>query len=262
MSNIEIVDELMKFGDNCHRLARLLEDLMSKQFNQPPSTGDTIEHIQYLDINMYPLWPSIKLKNPQFDLNTKQCKVLQYQCGKGSILNNLECLSNSILSEQCDYLDNTIICRSATDLTDSYDILIINESLEFCEDPRSVIKSIMPHLKHNAKIWIKFRPYTSICGGFHQSIIDKAYAHLVLDLHSNQDIKMKAVRPLHTYENLIKSCGLQVLNRKVVSNSPDNFFISSSAIMSTIIRNTWKLIDIEEAIKILSTESVTYLLST
>jgi hypothetical protein len=156
------------------------------------------------------------------------------------------------------------ICRKYEELNTGYDMLIINESLEFSEDPTNLLLNLKSYLKPHGKIFIRFKPWTSINGGYQKSYCNKAYAHLLADLERNKDIKFRPLRPLAAYEQMFKELGLLVASKNLSSVPPSEIITQNEEIMNTIISNTWghDNIDKATAVSIMSTTSVYYLLLT
>ncbi len=91
------------------------------------------------------------------------------------------------------------------------------------------------------------------------STINKAFAHLAMDM--DHEVLFKVVRPLATYESLVKSVGgMPVHERHINTIQPDTFFTTNEEIMRVIRERTWGKISCDQAIKIMATDSVDYVL--
>lgn len=138
-----------------------------------------------------------------------------------------------------------------------YDVGVIWESLEFSKDPITWLQAFK---KCCHKIYIRFRPWTSRDGAFMSGTLNKAFAHLVMDL--DHEVRFKAVRPLATYDSLIKGVGMPIEERKINTSQPDTFFTTNEEIMRVLRERTWGTISFDQAIKIMATDSVDYVIGT
>ncbi len=137
----------------------------------------------------------------------------------------------------------------------SYDVGVIWESLEFTKDPAIWLQAFK---KCCHKIYVRFRPWTSRDGAFMSGTLNKAFAHLTMEM--DHEVRFKVVRPLASYESLIKSVGMPIEERRVNTTQPDTFFTTNEEIMRVIRERTWGTISFEQAIKIMATDSVDYVL--
>lgn len=252
----EIIDELIRFGDQCHKLARTLE----KSLNTHKPVNDEAVSITHtlLKLDDYKLWPTVNTGFPKFNFNINGLSVLQIHNHNEIILSDTK---QTILSQYHGHDSNYKICRDFTDLSDQFDILIINQALEYMDDPYCFLRQCLDYLKPNAKLWIRLRPWSSQNGGFHHNQLNKAYAHITSEIPITNLIKYRVVKPLFTYENLISKLNLQILNKQIHHKFVDNFFMSNPGVLSTIINNLWGSMNTDEALKIMSIDTVTYLLS-
>ena len=207
--------------------------------------------------------------------NLTDMKILEYHAKHARTLSSCYSWQTDILSET--YVPVSIdtdsnpfwhkndrICRKYDELDSDYDMLIINESLEFSEDPANLLLHLKSYLKPMGKIFVRFKPWTSINGGYQKSYCNKAYAHLLVDLERNKDIKFRPLRPLATYEQIFKDLGLLVVSKNLSSVPPSEIITQNEEIINKIVSNTWGQgnIDKATAISIMSTTSVYYLLLT
>lgn len=259
---LELAHALLAFGKQAELVAKLLLSDAIGELNDDtilttlPITNKTI------DVSTYQSWPDASHKQSAAHANASiindlsDLSVIEYNNGPSqpiSIHNNharIDLVIDSYKFEQ--QPANVRIISSLAAAKNSYDIGVIWESLETCNEPLLVLSEMQQRCK---RIIIRFRPWTSRDGAFQSQYFNKAYAHLLMDL--NTQVKMKVVKPLATYEDMLSKLKLPVISRKINSLTVEEFFTDPD-IINTIISRTWGALHKDEALKILTTSSIDY----
>lgn len=276
---LELVNALLSLSKQCEYVAKLLStnilsDIQPKaELIQLPNSSKTI------DVQEFEIWPKAVSASSLnwMDASYRQAKSIGFNLGKSNILEysngpsipighsfqdtNVELLCNDYKFSPGDQPHSVKIISSFEEAHGPYDIGIIYESLEFDDDPIATLIKIKQRIKPNGKIFIRFRPWSSRDGGFQSSYFNKSFAHLLLDLESNTLVKNKVVRPIAKYESIMNAAKLNVISRKINSVAPDDHIIMNIEYMNVLIDRTWGIMKLEEAIKIMSTTSVDFLVS-
>lgn len=135
-----------------------------------------------------------------------------------------------------------------------YDVGVIWESLEFSDDPLGVLLMFKKHCK---LVYVRFRPWTSYDGAY-LNHPDRVYYHLATEVAN--DVRWKVVRPLAEYDRLIRDVGMSVRERRINTRQMEPFFKTNPEVMDTICARTWGTIDRDQAVRIMMTDSVDYVL--
>lgn len=261
---LELIDALLTLGKQAERVAKLLSTEIVGEMRE--ETIITIPKTDIsLDIHQYKQWPEAadpRSSESYAQLETvhlpslSDLKILEYTAYP------LHPVSHFHQHAKVDLLtdhfafnkqpDNVRIINSFAEAKDTYDVGIIWETIEMHDNPPVLLLEMK---KRCQKIIIKFRPWTARNGGYQESFINKAYAHLLMDLDTR--VKFKVTRPLATYESLFSKAGLPILERRVNSSSVEEF-LQNPDFMKVIIARTWGALREEEAIRIMMTDSVCY----
>jgi len=276
-SRLELINALLLLSKQCEHVARLLStDILSEL---PPETEliQLPDSSKSLDIRQFEFWPSAanhpnaywkvvskqQAQDVKFDLSN--AKILEYSNGPsipiGHAFQNteVELVCNTYKFGPDDQPPSVKIINSLEEAEGPYDIGIIYESLEFDQDPVVTLLKIKQRIKPQGKIYIRFRPWSSRDGGFQSGYFNKAFAHLLMDLESNQLVRNRVVRPLATYESILNKAKMRVLSRKITSITPDDYIISNPEYLEILINRTWGTIKPEDAIKIMATTAIDFL---
>lgn len=273
-NNLELINALLVLSDQCKHVANLLS---LNQLNElPPETVVLQPDLSTaIDICQFELWPRAtsnhsthwktisKQQAHDIGLDFSNSKIIEYSNGPSIPIG--QAYSNVSVDLICNTYKfgsddpGVKIISSIDESHDQYDIGIIYESLEFDTNPIQTLLKIKQRIKPQGKIFIRFRPWSSRDGGFQSQYLNKAYAHLLMDLDSNKLVHNKVVRPLAIYESILTKTKLPVISRKLRNNIPDDYIIENDNIMDLIIKRTWGTIDKESAIRIMSTTAVDFL---
>lgn len=275
-NKVELINAFLLLSKHCEHIAKLLDTNVINEVSPKVIVPELPELPTSLDIRNIEQWPiaddrSItdwrRLSQQQTNdigLDFSNCKILEYSDGLsipiGHVYHNakVELVCNKYKFGSDDPPATKII-NSIEEASDSHNIGIIYESLEFAADPVSILLKVKQKIKPQGKIFIRFRPWSSRDGGFQSAYCNKAFAHLLADLEHNVLVKSKVVRPLATYDSLLSKAKLPVLSRKVKSIPPEQLITRNKEHMDVLIRRTWGTISSESAIKIMTITAIDFL---
>jgi hypothetical protein len=259
----ELIEALLSLGKQCDKVAKLLtEDIVGDIRDDTLLTP--FPHTDLcLDLATYETWPTAATCTKAIDR--------YYQDSHGLVLDDLRILEYSIGPSwpvsvhhrharidliTDDFKFNTSQPENVRIIHQQdlgqYDIGIFWETLEFCVNPLLLLTQLKKHCK---KLIIRFRPWTSRDGGFQSAHYNRAYAHLVSDIDT--EVKFKVVRPLQTYEALLAKAGVATQERQINGKTPEDFFTNDN-FLSIVIARTWGTLRKEEALRIMTTQTVDY----
>jgi hypothetical protein len=278
-NQLELVNALLLLSKQCEHVAKLLSTNVLLDIQPNTELIRLPNSSKAIDVQEFEIWPeAVSARNLNWmDVSRRQAKSIGFNLGKSSILEysngpsipighsfedtNVELLCNDYKFDPGNQPHSVKIISSFEEAHGPYDIGIIYESLEFDDDPITTLIKIKQHIRPNGKIFIRFRPWSSRDGGFQSSYFNKSFAHLLIDLESNKLVKNKVVRPIAKYESIMSAAKLNVISRRINSTAPDDHIIMNKEYMDTLIDRTWGVMKIEEAVKIMSTTSVDFLVS-
>jgi len=271
---IQLINALVSLSQQCAKVAKLLDNIKpivkthipSMEAVTRPSTND-------IDFDQYSSWPEAgisELGTTWASLSEVKCQRVKHDFTGSNILEVVAGTSVPIGHQWRDtkvsllslnrYFHpippNIKIYSSIEEIQGVFDTILICESLEFVAKPFYLLSQLRLRLKEDGKIFIRFRPWPAANGGFQEESCNKAYAHLVKDLPSNDDVKFKILRPLTVYDATIRQAGFNIVNRLIHHEIIDPFFANDDRILSAIIDRTWPDMSKSEAIKLLSISNV------
>lgn len=254
----ELAEALMELSKASERVAKLI-----LQINIGEIGSDTIltalgNSTESINVDSVSGWPHTPLGVTGLDISLNNLTVLEFHRGPNKPITQYHHHAKQIdlITDSYQFAEQPKNIRiiSHKECEKRYDVGVIWESLEFTDNPSNILALFK---KHCRKIFIRFRPWTSRNGAF---LCDKAFAHLAMN--TDNQVQFKVVRPLATYETLIKSLDLSTDERRVNISQLDQFFIANEQLVRIIRERTWGKIDYEQAIKIMTIDSVDYVLST
>ena len=279
---IQLINALVSLSQQCAKVAKLLDNIkpVIKPINipalesaaLPPPTND-------INLDEYASWPEAGINGlgtTWSSLSEVKCQRIKHDFTGSSILEVVAGTSVpvghqwrdtkvSLLSLSRDFFHplppNVKIYSSIEEIQCVYDTVLICESLEFVAKPFFLLSQLRLRLKEDGKIFIRFRPWPASNGGFQEGSCNKAYAHLLKDLPSNDDVKFKILRPLTVYDAAIRQAGFNIVSRLVHHEIVDPFFINDNRLLNAIIERTWPDMSKSEAIKLLSISNVDLILT-
>ena len=152
-----------------------------------------------------------------------------------------------------------------------YDLIVCWDVLEHAEEtPLELLRELTNALTQGGKLLLRLHPWTSRHAAHQYNLeryhfaYNKAYWHLT---QPDADLihvgmappRFRVVRPLATYDQLIKDSGLRVLDRQIDNQEPEDFF--NGEVLETIIERTWAgAMDSQQARRIMAIQFVDYLL--
>lgn len=258
----QLIEALIQLSHNCNRVAQLLE---SAQIFTPPDEIVQINKQLYVTVEeLTALTPISSYSSPAPPIKSGN-KILEVTLNESSlktsaIINSLHILYLDAPKEPTIMWDNIKIVARIDKIDDDYDIIFINESLEFIPNPINFLIKIKSHLGQNGKVAIRFRPWSASHGGFQAlANVYTPYAHILSETYPQLGIKPivnKAVRPLQTYSSYIAKSGLSIVSNQIHRHNVP----IPTKIFGHIISNLWGDIIKEDAYKILAIHNVDYLL--
>jgi SAM-dependent methyltransferase len=147
-----------------------------------------------------------------------------------------------------------------------YNFIICHDVLDHVEGPmQAVLQLLANHLKPGGVLYLRVHPWTSRHGAhqYEANGNNLAYWHLTVpedELARSVVIPSnRVIRPLATYDPMVSSVGLNVIDRRVEISEPELFF--DGDIIDRAIQHTWhEKIDREQARKIMAIQHIDYLL--
>lgn len=253
---LEMMEALTDLSRASQRVARLISEGVLGEFKDETiltALGDSRETI---DIAKFADWPAATTRIHRDPLDFTDMDVLELCTGPQMPVvtaHQIDLITDGWKFED-DQPQNVRIVHYGQ-YQKQYDVGVIWESLEFTKDPAKWLDAFKRCCR---KVYVRFRPWSSRNGAFMSSTLNKAYAHLAMDM--DHEIRFKVVRPLATYDTLIKSIGMPIEERRINTIQPETFFTTNEEIMRVIRERTWGTISFDNAIKIMTTESVDYVL--
>lgn len=258
---MEMVEALMDLSHASQRVAKLISEGVIGEFKDETVLSALGDSKEVIDVAKFADWPKATGRSDLETFNFADMTVLELNAGP----QRPRVASRPGLAKQIDLITDGYKFEGEQPKNvrtihygqhkPSYDVGVIWESLEFAKDPAMWLQAFK---KCCHKIYIRFRPWTSRNGAFMSGTLDKAFAHLVMDI--DHEVRFKVVRPLATYESLIKTTGMPVEERRVNTTQPDTFFTTNEEVMRVIRERTWGKISFDQAIKIMATDSVDYVI--
>lgn len=273
-NRLELINSLLLLSKQCEHVANLLSSNILNELS-PETIISQIDLSQMIDIRQFESWPLAtnnisthwdtisKQQAHDVGLDFSNSKIIEYSNGPSIPI------GPAYINTKVDLICNVYkfgsddpgvkILSSIDETNDQYDIGIIYESLEFDQNPIQTLLKIRQKIKPQGKIFIRFRPWSSRNGGFQSTYINKAYAHLLMDLDSNNLVCNKVVRPLAVYESMLAKAKLPIISRKLRNTIPDDYIVENDEFMKLLMKRTWGTIDKDSAIRIMSTTAVDFL---
>lgn len=279
-NKLELINALLNLSNQAAYVAKLLDNNILSELPNNTEIIQLPDTTKSINVQQFELWPTAndhyydyndwletaKLQSRDIEFNICDSKILEYSNGPsipiGFMFKNthVDLICNEYKFSNSNPPNNVSIINSFEKSNGPYDIGIIYESLEFDINPVLTLLKMKQRIKANGKIFVRFRPWPSRDGGFQSRYLNKAFAHLLMDLGSNELIKNKITRPLAAYENFINHAKLSIISRKIKNIPPDDFIIENNEFMDVIIKRTWGSISKSDAIKIMTTTAIDFLL--
>lgn len=198
--------------------------------------------------------------------------VLDYGCGEGWEAYTASAAARTVLGYDPTAADQwrthsapNLSFTTRLDMTQSYDVIICHDVLDHADiEHQMVMDQLRDLVRPAGRIYLRVHPWTSRHGGhqYEGNGNNKAYWQLTVPADEVRKIvdlpRVQVVRPLATYEALIKTAGLEVIDRQVDSAEPEAYF--TGQILDTIIAHTWGKMERDQARKIMAIQNIDYML--
>lgn len=258
---IEIVDALLDLSRASKRVARLISQGAFGNLKEELPTITVGNSKEIIDIDLFEKWPAADYRCPAFSANLDDLTVLEWSANNAPVTvshknaKRIDLIAGGAYPFTHDQPANVRVLNSTDNPDAKYDVGVIWETAEFLDDPTITILTMA---KCCHKIYIRFRPWTSRDGAFTSGVVNRAFAHLVINM--DHKVKHQVIRPLATYEQIIKNSHLPIHERRINTTQPEEFFSTNTEVMRVLCERTWGKIDTDQALKIMATDSVDYVL--
>lgn len=118
-----------------------------------------------------------------------------------------------------------------------YDIIMIYDVIDHCEDPINVLNQAKSLLSDNGKIYLRCHPWCGRHGGHLYREINKAFVHIIFsdeelkELGINeQEPNIKVTFPIAEYHKFIEQANLKIENEDVEYQDVEDFFVKNPII--------------------------------
>ena len=213
--------------------------------------------------------------NELIKFNIKDKKFLDYECKEGFIPYVAEKLgANSIgfdsnqqdwshftFSEKFTLTDNIELVKNSA----PFDIILINDVLNYSENPEEILKTTKELLSENGEIFLRIHPWTSRFA-FNYKKLNKAYLHLIFGEHELYKIGIKPPKTFNKadsvnyYKSIIKKLDLKIKEENIITQNIEIFFTHQKFLMERIKENYKKITIDDLNKKMLETQYVDLIL--
>lgn len=256
----QLIEALLRLSQNCMQVAKLLDEMPIVP--EPSEVVSINEKLYSTAAELEALIPVTCYRPPDFKI-TEGNKVLEIALRKSALrtITRIKELHIVYLDSptEINHWDNIKILKGLDHADDDYDLILLNECVEFVPHPINFLLQLKGKINQHGKVFIRFRPWTASHGGFlEQTGCYMPYAHILLNdkNHLSKPVVNLAVRPISTYNQYIAKSGLTI-----VSMQAHGYHAPLPAkLFDYVIKNIWGSIPTEEARKILTLHNVDYLL--
>lgn len=153
-----------------------------------------------------------------------------------------------------------VVYQSFEQIDKEYKLIIVNQYLEFIENPIKQLRLLEDKLAADGLIIIVFRPWTSINGWFCPNDQKYKYQHLLQTFNYYTNVLTRVIDPLREYEEIIDKAKLVPLERRFFRDLKNlEIFDKYPEALDILIKRTWgDAIDPETAKQILAINFVVY----
>ena len=258
----QLIEALSRLSQNCMQVAKLLDEIPI--IPQQSEVININDRLYATAAELSALIPVTYYKAPSIGI-TEGGKVLEIALNK-SVLRTITRIKELHVvyldkPHEVNHWDNIKILKDINHTDHNYDLILLNECVEFISSPIQMLVHLKSQLCHHGKMFIRFRPWSASNGGFLELIGNHMpYAHILLDNNGqlSRPVVNMAIRPINTYNTYIAKAGLTVVSMQAHGYQaplPPKLF-------EYVINNLWGgNISAEDAKKILTVHNVDYLLS-
>lgn len=187
-------------------------------------------------------------------IDLKNKNFIDFGCGEGHVPYIAASLAEVNLSvgydltdqnwANFDELDNLKFTTNFQEIKQNkFDVILLNDVLDHCEDPALLLKQIKEIKSDNAKIFVRCHPWTSRHSTHLYKKINKAYMHLIFseeELYSmgyNQTKTLKITDPINAYKQLFLNAELAIVDQEITTRPIEMFFTMKDSIIRRIKQN-------------------------
>lgn len=257
----QLIEALSRLSQNCLQVAKLLDELPI--IPQPSDIVNINEKLYTTVADLTALIPVTYYKAPSFNI-IEGGKVLEITMRKSALrsVSRIKQLHVVYIDHpsEINHWDNIKILKDLDSTDSNYDMILLNECVEFIPHPIQLLSQLKAKICQHGKIFIRFRPWSASHGGFLEQIGNNMpYAHILLKNcgQLSKPVVNIAIRPINTYNTYIAKAGLTVVSMQAHGyNAP-----LPQKLFEYVINNIWGSISTEDAKRILSVHNVDYLIS-
>ena len=125
-----------------------------------------------------------------------------------------------------------------------YDVILVNDVLDHCADPKAVLEQIKEVKSPTARIYLRCHPWSSRHGSHLYKQLNKAYLHLVFSQDELYGMGLKETKttklldPLPFYRSIIKDAGFTTVQEETITHPVELFFTHKPAVLRRI-KDRW-----------------------
>jgi len=254
----QLIEALHRLSNNALQVAKLIEGI---PIIAPPTETVNINPKLTVSVADLTALSTVTCYNAPNCMVQEGNKVLEVALNKSKLQHNARIKSLHLIYEKDPIevvkWDNIKILQNIDKADVDYDLIFLNEILEFMPNPINFLLSLKQKLEPNGKIFVRFRPWPASHGGFSEDNIP--YGHILLpkeQLKVQHPVVNKITRPIQTYNNYIVEAGLSIISTQIhryTAPLPEKFF-------KYVTNNIWGTISEMEAKKLLAIHNIDYLL--
>lgn len=257
----QLIEAFSRLSQNCMQIAKLLDELpIIPQQSEVVSINDKLYTAA---AELSALIPVTRYRAPNLNI-TEGIKVLEITLHKSSLRTITRIKELHVVyidrPHEVNHWDNIKILKDLDHTDNNYDMILLNECVEFIPYPINLLTQLKDKINQHGKILIRFRPWSASHGGFLEQVDNNMpYAHILLKDNGqlSKPIVNMVVRPINTYNTYIAKAGLTIVSMQThgyLAPLPPKLF-------EYVINNIWGSISVEDAQRILAVHNVDYLLS-